>query len=91
MTQEMIHYQQRLSEFVASRTTCFSIGDALEYLGLEPDADGTHHAIPAIANALVELGCTRNYVNFDGYELVAYFAPNQPMINEEDRTCANSN
>ncbi len=85
MTQEMIHYQQRLSEFVASRTTCFSIGDALEHLGLEPDADGTHHAIPSIANALIEMGCARQLINFGGCETVVYFAPKQPMITHDEK------
>lgn len=88
MTPEMIHYTQRLREFVASRTACFSIGDALEYLGLEPDADGTHYATPAIANALVELGCARELINFGGCETVVYFAPKQPMITHNEKETA---
>lgn len=86
MQTEMIHYTHRLRDFVASRNQCFNILDALEYLGLEPDADGTHYAITAIANALKELGCARNYVTFDGHELIAYYAPGHPATQQEETT-----
>lgn len=60
-TQAPNYYEERLRQFVIDHEGIFMITDAIDFLGLDRNADGTHHAIPSIVAALKKLNCKTEF------------------------------
>ena len=68
-------YENKLREFVKNRGDIFVLEDVIALLGIDPDGDSTHYAIPSIVNALRNLGCKTE-------KLICFIPPSRVPANK---------